>query len=82
MRLPPQELSRNGESVFNVLRCNEVAVDGLLERPAVKALSFVGSTPVAQAPASLPVYMRRKSIPRRWPESTEKGAEFVMPVPK
>jgi malonate-semialdehyde dehydrogenase (acetylating)/methylmalonate-semialdehyde dehydrogenase len=27
-------------------------------------------------------YTRQKSIMQRWPESTEKGAEFVMPVAK
>ena len=35
--------------VFNVLQGDKVAVDRLLEHPAVKAISFVGSTPVAKA---------------------------------
>jgi malonate-semialdehyde dehydrogenase (acetylating)/methylmalonate-semialdehyde dehydrogenase len=34
--------------VLNVLHGDKVAVDRLLEHPAVKAISFVGSTPVAQ----------------------------------
>jgi malonate-semialdehyde dehydrogenase (acetylating)/methylmalonate-semialdehyde dehydrogenase len=34
--------------VFNVLHGDKVAVDGLLEHPDVKAISFVGSTPIAQ----------------------------------
>src|SRR5579859_1062088 len=34
--------------VFNVVQGDKVAVDGLLEHPDVKALSFVGSTPIAQ----------------------------------
>ncbi|MGH3648600.1 MAG: CoA-acylating methylmalonate-semialdehyde dehydrogenase [Micromonosporaceae bacterium] len=34
--------------VFNVLHGDKVAVDGLLEHPDVKAVSFVGSTPVAR----------------------------------
>jgi malonate-semialdehyde dehydrogenase (acetylating)/methylmalonate-semialdehyde dehydrogenase len=34
--------------VFNVLHGDKVAVDGLLAHPDVKAVSFVGSTPVAR----------------------------------
>ncbi|WP_431879526.1 CoA-acylating methylmalonate-semialdehyde dehydrogenase [Amycolatopsis sacchari] len=34
--------------VLNVLHGDKVAVDGLLEHPAVKAISFVGSTPIAR----------------------------------
>ncbi|MCW2899396.1 MAG: mmsA [Streptosporangiaceae bacterium] len=34
--------------VFNVLHGDKAAVDGLLEHPGVKAVSFVGSTPVAR----------------------------------
>jgi len=34
--------------VFNVLQGDRVAVDALLVHPAVQAVSFVGSTPVAQ----------------------------------
>ncbi|RZQ60367.1 CoA-acylating methylmalonate-semialdehyde dehydrogenase [Amycolatopsis suaedae] len=34
--------------VLNVLHGDKVAVDGLLEHPTVKAVSFVGSTPVAR----------------------------------
>ncbi len=33
--------------VFNVLQGDKVAVDALLEHPGVKAVSFVGSTPIA-----------------------------------
>jgi malonate-semialdehyde dehydrogenase (acetylating)/methylmalonate-semialdehyde dehydrogenase len=36
------------EGVFNVLNGDKVAVDGLLTHPHVKAVSFVGSTPVAR----------------------------------
>ena len=36
------------DGVFNVLQGDKVAVDGLLEHPGVKSLSFVGSTPIAQ----------------------------------
>ncbi|MSP16201.1 MAG: CoA-acylating methylmalonate-semialdehyde dehydrogenase [Myxococcales bacterium] len=36
------------EGVFNVLHGDRVAVDRLLEHPDVKAVSFVGSTPIAQ----------------------------------
>jgi malonate-semialdehyde dehydrogenase (acetylating)/methylmalonate-semialdehyde dehydrogenase len=36
------------EGVFNVVHGDEVAVDRLLEHPDVKAVSFVGSTPVAR----------------------------------
>jgi malonate-semialdehyde dehydrogenase (acetylating) / methylmalonate-semialdehyde dehydrogenase len=34
--------------VFNVVHGDKVAVDRLLEHPAVAAISFVGSTPIAQ----------------------------------
>ncbi|WP_457205189.1 CoA-acylating methylmalonate-semialdehyde dehydrogenase [Nocardioides sp. P5_C9_2] len=36
------------DGVFNVLQGDKVAVDALLESPAVQAISFVGSTPVAE----------------------------------
>ena len=35
------------DGVFNVLHGDKVAVDALLEDPRVKAISFVGSTPIA-----------------------------------
>jgi malonate-semialdehyde dehydrogenase (acetylating)/methylmalonate-semialdehyde dehydrogenase len=34
--------------VFNVLQGDKIAVDELLTHPAIKAVSFVGSTPIAQ----------------------------------
>ena len=36
------------DGVFNILHGDKVAVDGLLEHPDVKAISFVGSTPIAK----------------------------------
>jgi len=36
------------EGVFNVLHGDKVAVDGLLTHPGVAAVSFVGSTPIAE----------------------------------
>jgi malonate-semialdehyde dehydrogenase (acetylating)/methylmalonate-semialdehyde dehydrogenase len=36
------------DGVFNVLHGDKVAVDGLLEHKDVKAISFVGSTPIAK----------------------------------
>jgi malonate-semialdehyde dehydrogenase (acetylating)/methylmalonate-semialdehyde dehydrogenase len=36
------------DGVFNVVHGDKVAVDRLLEHPDVKALSFVGSTPIAR----------------------------------
>ncbi len=36
------------EGVFNVVNGDKVAVDALLEHPDVKAVSFVGSTPIAR----------------------------------
>ena len=36
------------DGVFNVVQGDKVAVDALLEHPDVKALSFVGSTPIAR----------------------------------
>ncbi|QDY70943.1 CoA-acylating methylmalonate-semialdehyde dehydrogenase [Qingshengfaniella alkalisoli] len=36
------------EGVFNVVQGDKVAVDALLDHPDVKAVSFVGSTPIAQ----------------------------------
>jgi malonate-semialdehyde dehydrogenase (acetylating)/methylmalonate-semialdehyde dehydrogenase len=35
------------DGVFNVVQGDKIAVDGLLAHPDVKALSFVGSTPIA-----------------------------------
>jgi malonate-semialdehyde dehydrogenase (acetylating)/methylmalonate-semialdehyde dehydrogenase len=46
--------------VFNVLQGDKVAVDGLLEHPQVKALSFVGSTPIAQY-----IYQRGAQLGKR-----------------
>src|SRR5271170_4880652 len=37
------------DGVFNVVQGDRVAVDRLLEHPDVKAISFVGSTPVAKS---------------------------------
>jgi len=37
------------DGVFNVVQGDKVAVDALLAHPLVKALSFVGSTPIAQS---------------------------------
>ncbi|MEO7126034.1 MAG: CoA-acylating methylmalonate-semialdehyde dehydrogenase [Nakamurella sp.] len=36
------------DGVFNVLQGDKLAVDGLIEAPEVRSLSFVGSTPIAQ----------------------------------
>jgi malonate-semialdehyde dehydrogenase (acetylating)/methylmalonate-semialdehyde dehydrogenase len=36
------------EGVFNVVQGDKVAVDRILEHPEIKAVSFVGSTPVAK----------------------------------
>ena len=36
------------DGVFTVLQGDRIAVDGLLEHPDVKAISFVGSTPIAR----------------------------------
>ncbi|MBI3223885.1 MAG: aldehyde dehydrogenase family protein, partial [Mycolicibacterium cosmeticum] len=36
------------DGVFNVLQGDKTAVDALLTSPAIKAISFVGSTPIAQ----------------------------------
>ncbi|MCU1225029.1 MAG: mmsA [Edaphobacter sp.] len=36
------------DGVFNVVHGDKEAVDGLLEHPDVKAISFVGSTPIAE----------------------------------
>jgi malonate-semialdehyde dehydrogenase (acetylating) / methylmalonate-semialdehyde dehydrogenase len=37
------------DGVFNVLQGDKDAVEGLLDHPDVRAVSFVGSTPIAQA---------------------------------
>jgi malonate-semialdehyde dehydrogenase (acetylating)/methylmalonate-semialdehyde dehydrogenase len=37
------------DGVFNVLQGDKLAVNALIEHPDVKALSFVGSTPIARA---------------------------------
>jgi malonate-semialdehyde dehydrogenase (acetylating)/methylmalonate-semialdehyde dehydrogenase len=36
------------DGVFNVVQGDKVAVDGILEHPDVRAVSFVGSTPIAR----------------------------------
>ncbi|WP_425560208.1 CoA-acylating methylmalonate-semialdehyde dehydrogenase [Kineococcus glutinatus] len=36
------------DGVFNVVHGDKVAVDGLLDHPDVKSISFVGSTPIAR----------------------------------
>lgn len=36
------------DGVFTVLQGDKIAVDGLLDAPEVRAISFVGSTPIAQ----------------------------------
>jgi malonate-semialdehyde dehydrogenase (acetylating) / methylmalonate-semialdehyde dehydrogenase len=36
------------DGVFTVLQGDKLAVDGLLEHPEVRSISFVGSTPIAQ----------------------------------
>src|SRR6185437_11953336 len=36
------------EGVFNVVHGDKEAVDALLDHPEVKAVSFVGSTPIAR----------------------------------
>src|SRR5437868_9180027 len=46
--------------VFNVVQGDKVAVDALLEHPDVKALSFVGSTPIAHY-----IYQRGAQLGKR-----------------
>jgi malonate-semialdehyde dehydrogenase (acetylating)/methylmalonate-semialdehyde dehydrogenase len=48
------------DGVFNVVHGDRVAVDALLEHPDVKAISFVGSTPVARS-----VYERATAAGKR-----------------
>ena len=36
------------DGVFNVVQGDKIAVDGLLQHPDIEAISFVGSTPIAQ----------------------------------
>jgi len=48
------------DGVFNVLQGDRVAVDALLDDPRVQALSFVGSTPVAEA-----LYARGSALGKR-----------------
>lgn len=36
------------DGVFNVIQGDKVAVDALLDNPEIKAISFVGSTPIAE----------------------------------
>ena len=56
------------DGVFNVVHGDKVAVDALLHDPRVNAVSFVGSTPIAEyihrtGTASGNVY-RRSVVPR------------------
>ncbi len=48
------------DGVFNVVQGDKVAVDGLLEHPDVRAISFVGSTPIAQY-----IYQRGADLGKR-----------------
>lgn len=48
------------DGVFNVVNGDKVAVDAILDHPAVQAVSFVGSTPVAEY-----VYRRGTSAGKR-----------------
>lgn len=48
------------DGVFNVVQGDKVAVDALLEHPDVKAISFVGSTPIAQY-----IYQRGADLGKR-----------------
>ncbi len=36
------------DGIFNVIHGDKLAVDGILEHPSIKAVSFVGSTPIAE----------------------------------
>jgi len=48
------------DGVFNVVQGDKLAVDGLLEHPDVRAISFVGSTPIAQY-----IYQRGADLGKR-----------------
>jgi malonate-semialdehyde dehydrogenase (acetylating)/methylmalonate-semialdehyde dehydrogenase len=48
------------DGVFNVVQGDKVAVDALLEHPDVKAISFVGSTPIAHY-----IYQRGAALGKR-----------------
>ena len=48
------------DGVFNVIQGDKTAVDALLEHPGVKALSFVGSTPIAHS-----LYQRGAQLGKR-----------------
>ena len=48
------------DGVFNVVQGDKVAVDALLDHPDVRALSFVGSTPIAQY-----IYSRGAALGKR-----------------
>jgi malonate-semialdehyde dehydrogenase (acetylating)/methylmalonate-semialdehyde dehydrogenase len=48
------------DGVFNVVQGDKVAVDALLEHPDVKAISFVGSTPIAHY-----IYQRAAAMGKR-----------------
>ena len=48
------------KGVFNVVQGDKAAVDGLLQHPQVKAISFVGSTPIAE-------YIYTEGVKRKGP---------------
>jgi malonate-semialdehyde dehydrogenase (acetylating) / methylmalonate-semialdehyde dehydrogenase len=48
------------DGVFNVVQGDKMAVDALLEHPDVKAVSFVGSTPIARG-----IYQRGAQLGKR-----------------
>ena len=56
------------DGVFNVVHGDKVAVDAILEHPDIDAVSFVGSTPIAQyvhGKASASASACRRSAARR-----------------
>jgi malonate-semialdehyde dehydrogenase (acetylating)/methylmalonate-semialdehyde dehydrogenase len=57
------------DGVFNVVQGDKVAVDALLEHPDVRALSFVGSTPIAQYIYEPARTWQARAGPRRRQES-------------
>jgi malonate-semialdehyde dehydrogenase (acetylating)/methylmalonate-semialdehyde dehydrogenase len=48
------------DGVFNVIQGDKIAVDALLEHPSVRAISFVGSTPIAHS-----LYQRGAQLGKR-----------------
>ena len=75
----PKPACRAG--VFNVLQGDKTAVDELLTNPAVKSISFVGSTPIAQYVYATGTAARQARPGPRWRQEPRRDPARRRPGP-